>query len=59
MPSPSLSHVTPAPAMAMAPSKAYSTGRSGPSWNATVVRRPWAEGTAVGPVFRRRKPPVP
>ena len=55
----SRSHVTAAPAMATEPSSAYCRGVSGPSWNATVVRRPCVEGTTTSPVLSNMKHPVP
>lgn len=41
------------------PSRAYCGAFSGPSWKATVVSRPWEDGTILLPVFSNIKHPVP
>mmetsp|Transcript_6839 Transcript_6839/g.23090 ORF Transcript_6839/g.23090 Transcript_6839/m.23090 type:complete len:316 (-) Transcript_6839:289-1236(-) len=56
----SLSHATPAPAMAMLPSRANATAWSSPSRHAIVVHNPFCEKTGSPyPVFSSAKHPVP
>ena len=58
MPRLSRSHCTSEPVTAMEPSRAYTAGAS-PILYATVVSRPFSEGTGVVPVLMSMKLPVP
>mmetsp|Transcript_1349 Transcript_1349/g.5497 ORF Transcript_1349/g.5497 Transcript_1349/m.5497 type:complete len:250 (+) Transcript_1349:415-1164(+) len=55
----SLSHWTPAPAMATLPSSAYAGVASLPSRHAIVVSSPCLDSTTFPPVLRSMKQPVP
>ena len=55
----SLSHWTPAPAIATLPSNAYTGLASLPSRHAIVVSSPCVDSTFSSPVLRSMKQPVP